>query len=333
MMFFVALAMVFFLRAMKDDDLKNWALFGVFSALAFWSHFYGFVIIASLVLYALYERAGRIQKSLSNLKPLILSVGLFTLLCLPLIIVTVQLYFIRTSGAPTYGIQGPNLVFETFFQLSGFSLPAMALMLILFIAGIVSAFMTDRNKGVFLVSITALTFIISIILSYRIPMQPRYLIFLAIIYFIGIALAYRPLCTLAGNRGVVYGFMAVMVVLSLPALPGYYSDYSKEDWRGVSASLADVTAPGDFVVVMPGYILQPLNYYYSNATDQTFEFGFSSAAELEGLSLRNTQNATIWYVVTGDIMSADPSGGAVAWLEEHTAPHMQASNIFIFSSI
>jgi len=83
---------------------------------------------------------------------------------------------------------------------------------------------------------------------------------------------------------------------------------------------------------MPGYILQPLNYYYSNTTDGTIQFGLSTAGELDSLSSQNTKNTTIYYVVTGDIMSADPSGGALAWLQEHTRPVVQNSNLVIFAS-
>ncbi len=53
MLFFIAFAMVFYFKALKTNDLKNWSLFGILSALAFWSHFYAFVIIASLILYAI----------------------------------------------------------------------------------------------------------------------------------------------------------------------------------------------------------------------------------------------------------------------------------------
>ena len=48
MLFFVTFAMVFYFKALKTNDLKNWAMFGILSALAFWSHFYSFVIITAL---------------------------------------------------------------------------------------------------------------------------------------------------------------------------------------------------------------------------------------------------------------------------------------------
>ena len=51
--FFIAFAMIFYLKALKNNDIKNWALFGLLSALAFWSHYYVFVLIAALVIYAI----------------------------------------------------------------------------------------------------------------------------------------------------------------------------------------------------------------------------------------------------------------------------------------
>ena len=63
MLFFVTFSMVFYFRALKSNDLTNWALFGILSALAFWSHFYALVIIGALVLYALYELLPKIKSS------------------------------------------------------------------------------------------------------------------------------------------------------------------------------------------------------------------------------------------------------------------------------
>jgi uncharacterized membrane protein len=333
MLFFVAAAMVVFLKALKSNDLKEWALFGVFSALAFWSHFYGFVLVASLVLFALYKQAGKIRNDITAIKPLAVAVGIFTILCLPLIIVTIQLFSRRTASAPTFGIQGIGLIFETFRQISGSSDIAMVLLFILFIVGVGYALLTDRDKGIFLISMMILTFALSLFLSYRIPMQPRYLIFLSLIYFIGIAIAYKPVSSLVSHRGAVYGFIALIILLSItsPLFVSLYTGYTKEDWRGVSGNIRDTTKPGDFVVALPGYILQPLNYYYSNTSDRTILFGLSTADELDELSLQKG-NSTIYYVVTSDIMSADPSGNTLGWLQAHAKPLVQTNNLVIFTS-
>jgi hypothetical protein len=148
-------------------------------------------------------------------------------------------------------------------------------------------------------------------------MQPRYLIFLAIVYFIAIALSYRLLCTLTKSRGVVYGFIALLVIINAPMLAAYYSGPIKEDWRGFSGELKQMTRQGDLVVVVPGYMSQPLDYYYSNTSDQTLEYSAYTAADLQVINAQKS-NKTIFFVVTDDISAANPEGDAVTWLDENT---------------
>ena len=330
-LFFVAFAMIFYFKALKTNDLKNWALFGTLSALAFWSHFYSFVIIASLILYALFLQIGNLQKNIQNLKMIGLSIVLFVVLCFPLILLAIQLFATRTSSAPAFGIQGLGIISETFRQLSGFSDISMFLFLILFIIGIIQAFLIDKNKGILLVTLTVLTFVISFILSYKMPMVPRYLIFFDTVFFIGVAISYKMFYSLINNRGVVYGFFAFLVILSAPTLVDYYSGYSKQDWRGFSGQIQQMTKPGDLIVVVPGYVSQPLNYYYSNASDQTFEFGVSTAKDLNAINAGKGNNSA-YFIVTGDISAANPDGDAIAWLKEHTKPLGQNTGIYLFVS-
>ena len=332
-LFFVAFAMIFFLRALKTNETTHWVLFGILSALAFWSHFYTMVVIGALVLYALIVKIPDFRKDIRAFKPLVLAGVVFTVICLPLVAITIQLFSKRESGGPTFGIQGIGIIIETFSQLSGFSAIVMYLFLILFVVGIVQAFLLDRNKGLFLVALTVLPFAISWFLSYKIPMVPRYLIVLAPVYFIGIALAYKPVVRMISNRGVVYGFIALMVLLSVttPFFASYYTQYSKEDWRGFSGQIHRLIHPGDLIITVPGYISQPFNYYYSNSSDQVFEYGAYTAADLDAIASQKTNN-TIYYVVTGDISSADPSGDAVKWLTEHTKQVGETTGIYLFTS-
>jgi len=333
-LFFVVAAMVFFLKALKTNEISHWTLFGILSALAFWSHFYTLVIIGALVLYALVVKIADFKKDIWSIKPLVLAGAVFAILSLPLIIVTIQLFAMRTASAPTFGIQGVDIILETFRQLSGFSAIVMCLFLILFVIGIVQAFLLDKNKGIFLVALTLLPFAISWFLSYRIPMVPRYLIILAPVYFIGIALAYKPVFRLISNRGVVYGFIALLVLLSVttPFFMTYYIQYTKEDWRGFSGQIHQLAHPGDFIVVVPVYVRQPFDYYYSNISENTFEYGASSVEQLDSIVSQKANN-TIYYVVTGDISSADPSGDVVKWLQTHTKQVGVTTGIYLFTSV
>jgi mannosyltransferase len=332
MLFFMALATLFFLKAMKSGTWVHWILFGVFSALAFWAHFYAFVMIAALGLYALIEWAPRIRSELHNLKMLVLGSLVFIILCVPLIIVTVQLFITRTASAPTYGIQGLEIIAETFSQLSGFNTIAMILLVVLFVIGIIQAFLIERNKGIFLVLLTVLTFVISYILSFKMPMLPRYLIFLSLVFFIGIAVSYRLFYGLWCNKAVVYGFIVVLFVIGISVLAqmGYYSGYSKDDWRGFSGSLQEKTSAGDIIVAVPGYMTQPLDYYYSATRDNTREYGATTGQDLEKLSLQKG-NSTMFFVVTQDISAANPNGDAFAWLKNNTKFAGQDTGIYLFT--
>lgn len=326
MLFFLLFAMFFFFLALKTDHVKDWVLFGVLSALAFWSHFYALVLIGALVLYALFVKFPALKKDIGSIKPMIIAGAAFGVICLPLILVTIQLFAIRTAAAPTYGIQGVGIIIETFQQISGFSDLVTVLFLVLFIAGICQAFLIDKNKGLFLVSLTVLTFVISYVLSYKIPMEPRYLIFLAPVFFIGIALSYKPAWKLFRDKGVVYGLMIFIVIVGLPVLASMYTGYTKDDWRGFAGQVQQVAKPGDFIVLLPGYNDQPFNYYYSNSSAQTIEYGASTAADLNAIAARKTNN-TIYYVITGDIMAANPGGDAIAWLNNNTRLYASETSI------
>lgn len=332
MLFFVAASMVFYLKALKTNDIANWALFGVMSALAFWAHFYAFTIIAALFIYALAIRIRDIHKGIQGIKMIIIAAAVFVILCLPLILVTVQLFFVRSASAPTFGIRGLGLITETFRQVAGFADIAFGVLCILFAIGVVQAFLINKEKGIFLVWLTIATFAISYVLSFRIPMQPRYLIFMCIIFFVGVAVSYKVFYALVNNRGVVYGFIAVLFIISAPVLVTYYSGYSKEDWRGFAGVLQQKTNPGDQIIFVPGYISQPFDYfYYSNATDHTFEYGASSGKELEA-AYAHKGNSTQYYIVTPDIRAANPNGDAEAWLNENTRSIGQYTGIYLFSA-
>jgi uncharacterized membrane protein len=337
MLFFVAAALVFYFRALKTNNLKNWALFGAFSSLAFWSHFYAFVIISSLILYALILPFLKKEVTVEKFRMIGVAIGVFIVMSLPLVVATIQLFISRTSSGPTFGIQGLGIVSVTFKQLSGFSNIAIFsdiatyILVILFVIGIIQAFLMDKDKGIFLVLLTILAFLISFILSYKMPMVPRYLIFFAPVFFMGIALSYRFFYNLMSNKAIVYGFIAVFLLISAPFLVTYYSGFSKDDWRGFSGQMQQVTKTGDLVVLVPGYIAQPFDYYYSNRTDGTIEVGAYTADQIVGIN-NQKGNSTVYYIVTADIFSADPSGDAFTWLKENTRVAGQTGGIALFVS-
>ena len=331
MLFFFSLALFFYVRASKSDEVRSWVLFGVFSAVAFWMHFYAIVPVAVLILHALVTRAGAIRSDVRSARNLALSVIVFVVASLPLLIVTVNLFMVRTSSAPTFGIQGLDVIYQTLLQISGFSNLILVPFIILFVIGVAYTWREDRNGSLLLVFMMVLPLAASLVLSSRMPMIPRYLIYLLPVYFIGIAAAYPALYALVRDGRAVYLVIAAAFLISTPFLSTYYTTPQKNDWRAFSADLGGMTGEGDLVVVLPPYIAQPLDYYYSNATDGTLELGATTGEDLAAIrGLYPGRQA--FYVVTSDIFATNPAGDAVTWLEENAEFAGQHTGIFLFRS-
>ncbi|WP_317065042.1 glycosyltransferase family 39 protein [Methanoculleus caldifontis] len=331
MLFFFSLALLFYVRASRSDEARSWVLFGVFSAIAFWMHFYAIVPVAVLVFHALVTRAGEIRRDPRSARKPAMGLAAFIVAALPLLIVTVNLFFVRTSSAPTFGVQGFDVIYQTLLQVSGFSDLLMALFLLLFLLGVAVTWREDRNGALLLLFMLVLPLAASIILSSRMPMIPRHLIFLLPIYFVGIASAYPALHALVRDRRAVYVVVIAAFLISTPFLATYYTTPQKNDWRGFSTELGGMTAEGDLVVVLPPYMAQPLDYYYSNATDGTIELGATTGDELRAIR-EQYPDRRAFYVVTGDILAVDPSGDAVSWLDGNAEFAGQHMGIFLFRS-
>jgi len=331
MLFFFSLALLFYVRASRSDETRSWVLFGLFSAVAFWMHFYAIVPVAVLILHALVTRAGDIRRDLRSARNPVISVVAFVAASLPLLIVTVNLFLVRTSSAPTFGVQGFDVVYQTLLQVSGFSDLIMAAFIVLFLVGVAVTWREDRNGALLLVFMMVLPLVASLALSSRMPMIPRYLIYLLPVYFVGIASAYPALYALVKDGRAVYLAVAAAVLISTPFLATYYTTPQKNDWRGFSAELGGMTGAGDIVVVLPPYMAQPLDYYYSNATDRTLELGATTGDDLQAIQ-EQYPDRRAFYVVTTDIFAADPTGDAVGWLDKNAEFAGQRMGIYLFVS-
>ena len=331
MLFFISLAIIFYLRAFKNSTLTNWTLFGLFSAVAFWAHFYVFILIVALFIFPLFLWAPNIKNELNNLKMLIIAGVVFLAITFPLIIVAVRLFGEEVTSANVFGMQGLMLVVETFNQISGFSYLLAVLFVCLFIVGVIQAFLIDKTKGLFLTWTVLFTLCASYILSSKMSLFPRHQMFIAIMFFTGVAISYKVFYSLWHHKAVVYLFVTVLVLVSVPVLATYYSEYSKDDWRGFAGYLEGKAHPGDEIVTVPGYMSQPLNFYYSNATAGTTESGANSGRDLANLYAAR-DNSTIYFVVTQDIYAEDPAGDAVEWLNNNTKTIGHDGGIFLFST-
>ncbi|MCK9578840.1 MAG: glycosyltransferase family 39 protein [Methanoregula sp.] len=331
-LFVFSLAVLFYLRALRTNTLSDWALFGIFSAIAVWTHYYTLIAIGVIYLHAIFMLRDRLKKGLGEAKYLLASVGIMTVISLPLLILVIERYFTLTASAPTYGVLGPVLIQETIVRFSGgysqFSGIIAVVYFILMVAGLVFLISENRNKALLWGMLLVLPLAISIVLSSKMTMNPRYLIYLLPVYFTVIAMAYPLIHKLIPDRKALYAFVLVILIINVPLLAGYYGSFVKEDWRGLAAIVQSETQDGDLVVLAPGYMSQPFDYYYSNATDRTIKNGAYTGEELDSLYL-SKGNHSMFIVVTGDITAANPKGDALSWMNEHAKGITQHTGVYL----
>jgi len=331
MLFFFSLALLFYIKAYRSNETRSWVIFGIFSALIFWMHLYASVSIAVFIFHALVTHAGEIRRDLRRARGIALSIVVFIIATLPLLIVAVYLFMKLTSSAPTIGMRGLNVIYLTLLQISGFNDLIMVLFIFLFLIGVAYTWHKDRDGALLLIFMLAIPLGLTVILSSRMPMMPRHLAFLLPVYFIGIASSYPAFYALVRDKRAIYLAIIGVFLISTPFLATYYTTPQKNDWRGFSEELAGMTVEGDLIVVLPPYMSQPLDYYYSNATDGTIELGANTGEDLDAIREQYSDRRA-FYVVTADILAVDPTGEALVWLDKNAEFVGQRMGIYLFRS-
>jgi mannosyltransferase len=333
-LFIFSLAILFYLRALRTDRKSDWVLFALLSALSVWLHYYVLIALGVIYLHAIISLAGRLKRDVREGKNLLIALCVMTVFILPLLFIVVERYFMLSASAPTYGVLGPALIEESIVTFSGgyspLALPIAILYFVLMIVGLAYLFSEDRNKCLFSGMYLILPIVISILLSSKITMNPRYLIYLLPVYFALIAMSFPPMFRFMPDKKLLYAVLIFIVAVNVPLLTGYYTTFTKEDWRGVAGAVQSTTHDGDRVVLLPGYLSQPFNYYYSNVTDKTIESMAGTGKELDAI-YAGKGNSTMYFIVTdSDIGAANPNGDAIAWLKGHTTFLGQDTGIFVF---
>lgn len=111
---------------------------------------------------------------------------------------------------------------------------------------------------------------------------------------------------------------------------GYYSSFYKEDWRGFGGIITKETNEGDSIILLPGYIQKPFDYYYNSTEDGTFKFGAKNRDDIESI-LKTREHGKLFFIVTGDINAANPEGDAMEWIQGNTQYAGQHTGIYLFT--
>jgi hypothetical protein len=225
------------------------------------------------------------------------------------------------------GLQGFNFVGASFWEYLGPGVLEIIPFLFFFALGYHYFFKTDRWRFILISAALIIPFAISCLLSEVIPIYPRYIIFLLPIFLIVVAVSYKPLLDFKGPK-LVYASVLILLSVSAVTLSSYYTSQSFQDWKDATPIVQNMTADQDIVVVVPGWMTLPFDYYYSHEEDHTTEYGASSITELDNiLSLKG--NSSIIILLTEDIHVQDPSK-ILAWINQNSTFYMNYTGISIY---
>lgn len=328
MLFLVSVVMYASLKLIKANlktnsglkDTKTFSIvFGVFASLAIWTHFYTLIPIFVLLVFIVLKQKKQITANAFAFAGL----GIFIAGLIPLVYIMIPLFVNRISSAPTYGVNGLNVITNFFITMNAFDMVISYIISFIFIISIIFLLFKNKNKFILLASLILVTFIASIYLSYSMPMLPRYLIFLTIPIFLSIA---YMVSSIKGKS--LYLIVGLLTILSIIPLGAYYGNFTKEDWRGLSVDFDKNLVPGDTIVVVPDYIKLPLDYYYNSTQHSVTVVPVRSLASITDIK----SSGRIYYVVTGDVGAVDPSGSIVKWLNSNKKMVAQYNGIGVYTN-
>ncbi|HDQ07729.1 MAG TPA: phospholipid carrier-dependent glycosyltransferase [Methanoculleus sp.] len=101
MLFFFTIALIFYLQSLKENDIKCWILFGAFSALAIWSHFFVIFGIGIIFFHALVVGFKNYLQSPKSLVPWLAGLAAFAIIASPMLYAGISVLINRIATPPT----------------------------------------------------------------------------------------------------------------------------------------------------------------------------------------------------------------------------------------
>lgn len=330
LLFCFSLALLFYFQALRTDTRSTWMLFGVFSALACWMHFFAFIMVLPLFILALFFKFRSGKTGIMDLRPVILAGAICFLFSLPMLLVSLHTVISKVAQDESWGVRGITLLSATIRDAFGQYYVGVIILSLLFLLGLIQMFYHDREKFLLITVAFTLPLLITVVLSYRMAIVSRYLIGLLPFFFLGISYSFSSIYCHKSRVRLSCMIIFLLIALSIPSLYFYYSADSKygHDWKGFSPLLFNLTGTGDMILVYPGYHITPLTYYYPNGTDHTFVYGIENKTDLEGIVVRYPDQNTMLIVV--DSSNQNPAGEIGAWIKTHAVLVKKHERLYLF---
>lgn len=332
MLLFCAIALVFFMQAIRTDSGSAWAFFGIFSALSVWIVFYSVVLTFSLMLYAVIERRERILRGFDENRAMYVGGIFYLIVVMPLAGMIRDLFVLRAVSDVTWGLKGLDVVTESYKDFYWHNDHLMGVALALLLVGLLALLAHDQKKFLLLLTMLLVPLAVSMAVSYKIAIEPRYALIILPALCVGIAMSCAAADTLLKKQkilsrlGLLVLFLLFIGALSIAPLLGLTATQGKfnQDWRNTSATVSSLAGPGDVVVVIPEYMARPFNYYYHADREGTNEFAIKNVEDLYAAERVKGEHRMI---VVEDASHASPP---MQWVLERGSLYLKDGEVSVY---
>lgn len=277
--------------AVESGKARYWTLYAVCAALMLYTHYFGFFVVGSQVLY-LGPRCWRDRRTLRDGLLAMAAVAALFSPWIPTFVAQVA----SGRGSPTFrppidihnlttllalfGFGGELFGTGGYFHLSLLPPWREAVVAAPLLGVLGAGIYALRGRGAWLlVCYWAAPIAAAVAVSQRANVfYPRYFSFLtppfALILAAGLdllvaAVAQRTRRWAVNRPAALAACVVLLVALNAPVVNGYSSvDYSVHDWRGAAALVTAEAGPKDYLLFVPGFAKTPFEYYYRGAQER-----------------------------------------------------------------
>jgi mannosyltransferase len=323
---FTTLSFFYLIKFIKKTTLKNSILFGFFTALMLYGHFFAlFTLISQILILLLFFILIDKEIKRNYFKLLFISATIIFLLHIPSLKILLNISKIQSFWVETPSKQIFNIIFNEFF---GESELLLFLVEILFIMYFISVFREKQNdfsfkkiianKKIFSFIILffwiVITLIIPLIRSYlKVPMLVnRYFMVLLPAIILIISYGFYQI----KSKIIFFSVLIIFIVFSITDLfiiKKYYKNITKSQFREVSLFINDNNDNNDIIVSSLSWYFP--YFFTTNELKPTF-VNSDLDTFVQHIKSDSTKCKTFWYV-NAHGRNYNPSQSTIDYLEKH----------------
>jgi len=332
------IACIYWYRSMSQPlDIRWYLWFAVAAAASIWMHYYSAVFVAILAVFGfiilwrawtITDDVPAMEEQVTPVVNWVLASGAIGVFISPMIvaIILTVLYRVELSTGALFGVVGPYVVSETFYQLSGFSWVTAVVLILWTLAGCMLFVTSGRTTAALMVGGSIiLAFVIAMGVAPYINIVPRYLCCMVPLWLVaaGSAISWGAdrVRTMNIDKILAVCLVAFLIITTIPSLVSVMTVPYKNDWRGAAAYIDENIKDGDTIVFVPSYIEQPFTMYaqYTERVTKLTQHDFDATLEIK--------NGTIYYLVSTDVYPDDVSEHS--WVQSHSDTLVELTGVVI----